>query len=84
MWSTVASHLAKSHRVFLWDMPGYGDSEKYAAVGFATQTSRLATLLDHWRLDRPWWLPTTSAEPSRSARTGCPGAASSACSCGTS
>lgn len=53
VWSAAASELAETHRVFLWDMPGYGASEKHASVDLATQATRFASLLEHWRLDRP-------------------------------
>lgn len=56
VWADSARHLSGSHRVFLWDMPGYGRSAKDPAVpvDLATQMSRFATLLAHWRLDRPY------------------------------
>ncbi|MFE6685851.1 alpha/beta fold hydrolase [Streptomyces sp. NPDC057743] len=55
VWAQAARHLASSHRVFLWDMPGYGRSTKdpTVPVDLASQMSRFARLLAHWRVDRP-------------------------------
>ncbi|MFI9487836.1 alpha/beta fold hydrolase [Promicromonospora sp. NPDC052451] len=55
VWAPVARALGRDHRVFLWDMPGYGASPKGAdvAVDLVTQRRRLAALLGHWSLDRP-------------------------------
>lgn len=56
VWAQVARHVGRGHRVFLWDMPGYGQSAKDPAVpvDLAAQMSRFARLLAHWRLDRPY------------------------------
>lgn len=55
VWSDVAHELSKDHRVFLWDMPGYGESEMgpSVATGLSFQAQRLASLLDLWQLQRP-------------------------------
>lgn len=55
VWAEAARHLSRSHRVFLWDMPGYGRSTKDPAVpvDLASQMSRCAQLLTHWGLDQP-------------------------------
>lgn len=55
MWMPVARVLADQHRVFLWDMPGYGSSiaQEGTSVDLARQRKRLAALIDHWQLDRP-------------------------------
>lgn len=55
IWGRVARDLARDHRVFLWDMPGYGDSEKGPAVAtdLRTQAERLVALLRTWDLRRP-------------------------------
>lgn len=55
VWAAAARHLSNNHRVFLWDMPGYGRSEmaRSLPVDLAQQMSRLAWLLKHWRLERP-------------------------------
>ncbi|MDN0193604.1 alpha/beta hydrolase [Streptomyces sp. S.PNR 29] len=56
VWAEAARHLSSGHRVFLWDMPGYGRSAKDPAVpvDLASQMSRFAQLLTYWRLDRPY------------------------------
>nr|BFF21399.1 alpha/beta hydrolase [Promicromonospora thailandica] len=55
VWAPVARALSRDHRVFLWDMPGYGASAKDAAhpVDLVAQRRRLAALLRHWSLERP-------------------------------
>lgn len=55
VWGRVAWELSRDFRVFLWDMPGYGDSEKGATVptDLATQAERLVKLLQAWGLQRP-------------------------------
>lgn len=55
VWADAAQHLSRSHRVFLWDMPGYGRSTKDPAVSvdLASQMSRCAQLLTYWGVDRP-------------------------------
>ncbi|KQU47162.1 alpha/beta hydrolase [Rhodococcus sp. Leaf278] len=56
VWSKVARHLSAGHRVYLWDMPGYGRSAQGSDVrtDLATQMSRFAMLLDHWKLEQPF------------------------------
>ncbi|WP_119697169.1 alpha/beta fold hydrolase [Microbacterium halotolerans] len=55
MWMPVAQMLACQHRVFLWDMPGYGSSiaQEDPPVDLVQQRKRLAAVIDHWQLDRP-------------------------------
>ena len=55
VWAPVAQTLSQDHRVFLWDMPGYGASPKDRAypVDLVAQRQRFAALLRHWSLDRP-------------------------------
>jgi pimeloyl-ACP methyl ester carboxylesterase len=53
VWGQVARELSQDYRVFVWDMPGYGESTKGAAVDLRTQAERLATLMDHWNLESP-------------------------------
>ena len=52
VWRSVARALADRHRVFVWDMPGYGTSEKRADqdVSLAAQARVFTELLDHWGL----------------------------------
>lgn len=50
----VISALARSHRVYYHDMPGYGVSDKKAGdVSLGAQNEVLSELLDHWRIDEP-------------------------------
>jgi pimeloyl-ACP methyl ester carboxylesterase len=55
VWRTVARSLAGRRRVFVWDMPGYGTSEKFAGqdVSLAAQAAVFGELLAHWGLSRP-------------------------------
>ncbi|GAA1678882.1 alpha/beta hydrolase [Kribbella yunnanensis] len=55
VWGEVGVWLSSSHRVFLWDMPGYGRSlqDPGVPVDLASQMARFAALLSHWGLDRP-------------------------------
>ncbi|MFC8419269.1 alpha/beta fold hydrolase [Streptomyces coelicoflavus] len=55
VWRAVARSLARDHQVFVWDMPGYGRSQKAAGqdVSLAAQGRVFAGLLDHWGLEDP-------------------------------
>lgn len=54
VWRPVAERLARTHRVLLWDMPGYGASiTTEAPVDLVAQRQRLAALVEAWGLDRP-------------------------------
>ncbi|MBB6171689.1 pimeloyl-ACP methyl ester carboxylesterase [Nocardiopsis mwathae] len=55
VWRDIAAALGTRHTVYLWDMPGYGASAKYAGqrVSLAAQQSVFTALLRHWDLDRP-------------------------------
>ncbi|MGW0422313.1 alpha/beta fold hydrolase [Streptomyces sp. NPDC003015] len=55
VWRAVARALSRRHHVFVWDMPGYGTSEKSAGqdVSLAAQGRVFTELLAHWDLDRP-------------------------------
>ncbi len=55
VWRGVARALAPHFRVYVWDMPGYGASEKYTGqdVSLAAQGEVFAELLEHWELERP-------------------------------
>ncbi|NGO71971.1 alpha/beta fold hydrolase [Streptomyces boncukensis] len=54
-WRAVARALAPRHRVYVWDMPGYGSSEKYEGqdVSLGAQARVFTELLAHWELERP-------------------------------
>ncbi|MDP3949762.1 alpha/beta fold hydrolase [Microbacterium sp.] len=55
LWRPLADALATRYTVYLWDMPGYGQSSMDAAhaVDLGTQGELFAELLDEWGLDRP-------------------------------
>ena len=54
VWAGVAQQIGLGRRVFLWDMPGYGQSMvRDAPVDLATQMSRFAVLQSQWGLTRP-------------------------------
>ncbi|MGW1956921.1 alpha/beta fold hydrolase [Streptomyces sp. NPDC001920] len=55
VWRGIAHALARSHHVFVWDMPGYGASEKSADqdVSLAAQSRIFTELLAHWGLEEP-------------------------------
>jgi pimeloyl-ACP methyl ester carboxylesterase len=55
VWAPFAEVLAEGYTVYLWDMPGYGQSSKAAehAVDFGVQGELFADLLGAWGLDRP-------------------------------
>lgn len=55
VWRDIAPALSVRHTVHVWDMVGYGASEKRAGqdVSLATQGEIFAALLDHWGLESP-------------------------------
>ncbi|MER5935861.1 alpha/beta fold hydrolase [Streptomyces sp. NPDC001928] len=55
VWRAVARALAREHEVYVWDMPGYGTSEKAAGqdVSLAAQGRVFGELLGHWGLAEP-------------------------------
>lgn len=57
VWRGVARALADTDRyqVFVWDMPGYGESDKHTGqdVSLAAQGRVFTELLAHWGLDEP-------------------------------
>jgi pimeloyl-ACP methyl ester carboxylesterase len=52
VWRAVARSLARDRQVFVWDMPGYGASEKSPGqdVSLAAQGRAFTGLLTHWGL----------------------------------
>ena len=54
VWAPFAEALVDQYSVYLWDMPGYGQSSKTAehAVDFGVQGELLADLIGAWGLDR--------------------------------
>ncbi|MBD8080041.1 alpha/beta fold hydrolase [Cellulosimicrobium arenosum] len=55
LWRPIAEALSSRFTVYLWDMPGYGESSKAAEheVDLGTQGELFAHLLREWELDRP-------------------------------
>ncbi len=55
VWRRIAPELARDHRVFVFDLIGYGQSEKAPGqdVSLGVQNGLLAALIEHWRLDAP-------------------------------
>ena len=55
VWRAMAGALAQDHEVFVWDMPGYGASERFHGqdVSLDTQGRVFAELLSYWELDVP-------------------------------
>jgi pimeloyl-ACP methyl ester carboxylesterase len=50
VWRGIARSLARWHRVYVWDMPGYGASEKFESqdVSLAAEAGVFAELLAEW------------------------------------
>jgi pimeloyl-ACP methyl ester carboxylesterase len=55
VWAPIAHALSDRFRVYVWDMPGYGASEKADGqdVSLAAQGQVLRDLLAHWHLHDP-------------------------------
>ncbi len=54
MWRTTIEALSGARSVYVWDMVGYGDSDKRAGdVSLGAQGELLAALVHHWELDAP-------------------------------
>ena len=55
VWRNIARELAGEHRVFLFDLLGYGQSEMRDGqdVSLGVQNRLLAALLSYWKLQRP-------------------------------
>lgn len=55
VWRGIARSLARDHEVYVWDMPGYGASEKAVGqdVSLAAQGRVFTELLGHWGLAEP-------------------------------
>ena len=54
-WHRVIPELAKTYRVYWYDMPGYGQSDKVAVqrTSLDVQGEVFAEMLGHWGLERP-------------------------------
>jgi pimeloyl-ACP methyl ester carboxylesterase len=55
VWRDIARALAVSHRVFVWDLLGYGASDQAEGqdMSIGAQARVLSALLDHWQLNEP-------------------------------
>ncbi len=55
VWRSIARELARDRQVYLFDLLGYGQSEKREGqdVSLGVQNRLLAALLEHWGLERP-------------------------------
>ena len=55
VWRGVARALARRHRVYVWDMPGYGASETFEGqdVSLAGEAEVFVELLEAWELSDP-------------------------------
>jgi pimeloyl-ACP methyl ester carboxylesterase len=55
VWRAIAQALAQRHAVYVWDMPGYGASEKRDGqdVSLGAQGRVFGELLAHWELEEP-------------------------------
>lgn len=55
LWRKIVPRLARHWRVYVYDLPGFGLSEKSEGqdVSLETQARVLGDLLDHWELDQP-------------------------------
>ena len=54
VWRTTVDTLSSDGSVYVWDMIGYGQSDKPDAdVSLRTQGRLLAALVDRWQLDAP-------------------------------
>ena len=55
VWRSIARELARDHKVYVFDLLGYGQSDKADGqdVSLGVQNGLFAALLRHWRLDRP-------------------------------
>jgi pimeloyl-ACP methyl ester carboxylesterase len=55
VWRGIACSLAHRHQVYVWDMPGYGASEKFEGqdVSLAAEADVFVELLAAWGLTEP-------------------------------
>ena len=54
-WRNIAPWIAKTHKVYFFDMLGCGLSEKHEnqTVSENVQSDLLEALVEHWQLDKP-------------------------------
>lgn len=55
VWREVVPALADRHEVYVWDLLGYGHSDKHEGqhVSIGAQQGVFTALLEHWNLDAP-------------------------------
>ena len=55
IWRGVVPRLAERHTVYVYDLPGFGESERYEGqdVSIAAQVRVLAELVEAWGLEEP-------------------------------
>jgi len=55
IWRNIAPALARTNQVYVWDMPGYGTSDRFSSqdLSLDTLSSVFVELLDHWNLVTP-------------------------------
>jgi pimeloyl-ACP methyl ester carboxylesterase len=54
VWRSIVDVLRPNHAVYVWDMLGYGQSDKPDGdVSLGVQGALLASLVDHWGVDVP-------------------------------
>jgi pimeloyl-ACP methyl ester carboxylesterase len=54
VWRSVIDSMKDDRCVYVWDMVGYGQSEKPDSdISLKTQGELFAALVEHWELDRP-------------------------------
>ena len=53
VWRHFIPVLANHYRVYVYDLLGYGQSEKIADVSLGVQSQLLAFMLNHWRIENP-------------------------------
>jgi pimeloyl-ACP methyl ester carboxylesterase len=55
VWHRIAPYLAERRRVFVYDLLGYGQSEKREGqdVSLGVQNEVFTELIAHWQIDRP-------------------------------
>lgn len=55
VWHEIAPALAREHLVYVWDMPGYGSSEKFEGQDLSLDALArvFMELIEHWHLQRP-------------------------------
>jgi pimeloyl-ACP methyl ester carboxylesterase len=55
VWRDIAPALSRTHHVYVWDMPGYGASDKAEGqdLSLAALSRLFADLLHHWGLSDP-------------------------------